>query len=296
MAVTVTGVADTPDLDVASSLMTTTYGAVPVGLSTATLNAIQSGYTVTISNVTVDPGSNQRFNVQMKLGQLQEAITVTADAPLLDTTDPTQSTTLDDKYLANLPLITRNYTEMPTVFPGVSYNRGARTSYNQFNVRGGDQAGNNYLLDGGSLNRGVGRAGILIAPSVIERVEFIPGGFSAEYGGYQSSGINLISKSGSNNHDFFFSAIRAGSSFFFSLPSMKGLQGCALTGPLVFQTTLNWPSAFTSPMNTGLCRWWFFSSIFEVMPEGALKVWPPIAAATLSGSKDLAFSTACFHM
>jgi len=76
---------------------------------------------------------------------------------------------LNDKYLATLPLITRNYTEMPTVFPGVSYSRGARTSYNQFNVRGGDQTGNNYLLDGGSLNRGVGRAGILIAPSVIER-------------------------------------------------------------------------------------------------------------------------------
>lgn len=50
--------------------------------------------------------------------------------------------------------------------------------------------------------------------------------------------------------DHFFS----GSSFFLSLPSMNGLQGCALIGPLVFQTTLNWPSAFTSPMNTGLCR------------------------------------------
>lgn len=163
--------------------------------------------TVTIGNVTVDPGSNQRFTVTMKIGTLEEAVLVTADAPLINTKSPTQSTTLDDNYLANLPLVTRNYTEMPTVMPGVSYNRGARTSYNQFNVRGGDQTGNNYLLDGGSLNRGVGRAGILIAPSVIERVEFIPGGFSAEYGGYQSSVINLISKSGSNDHDFFLSAI-----------------------------------------------------------------------------------------
>ncbi len=77
---------------------------------------------------------------------------------------------------------------------------------------------------------------------------------------------------------------------------MNGLHGWALTGPLVFHTTLNWPSAFTSPMNTALCRWWFFSSIFEVMPEGAVKVWPAIAALTLSMSKVLAFSTACFHM
>jgi hypothetical protein len=172
------------------------------------LKAELAGFSaVTIANITVDPGSNQRFPLRMKVGALEENLVVSASAPLLDTREATQSTTLDDKYLANLPLITRNYTEMPTVMPGVSYNRGARTSYNQFNVRGGDQAGNNYLLDGGSLNRGVGRAGILVAPSVIERVEFIPGGFSAEYGGYQSAVINLISKSGANRPDLFFSAI-----------------------------------------------------------------------------------------
>lgn len=178
------------------------------------LRAELAGFgTVTITGVTVDPGSTQRFPLQLKVGALEEAVLVTADAPLLDIKDATQSTTLDDQYLEKLPLITRNYTEMPTVMPGVSYNRGARTSYNQFNVRGGDQAGNNYLLDGGSLNRGVGRAGILIAPSVIERVEFIPGGMSAEYGGYQSAVINLISKSGANRPELFLSAITKPNAF-----------------------------------------------------------------------------------
>jgi hypothetical protein len=180
--------------------------AVPVGSYEIKAELVGFG-SVNIGNVTVDPGSNQRFALLMKVGTVQESITVTADAPLINMKSPQQSTTIDDNYLANLPLVTRNYTEMPTVMPGVSYNRGARTSYNQFNVRGGDQTGNNYLLDGGSLNRGVGRAGILIAPSVIERVEFIPGGFSAEYGGYQASVINLISKSGGNDHDFFLSMI-----------------------------------------------------------------------------------------
>src|SRR5207249_9633951 len=94
----------------------------------------------------------------------------------------------------------------------------------------------------------------------------------------------------------FLSAISAGSSFFLSLPAMNGLHGWALTGPLVFHTTLNWPSAFTSPMYTGFCRWWFFSSILATKPEGALKVWPAIASLTLATSKLFAFSTACFHM
>ena len=80
------------------------------------------------------------------------------------------------------------------------------------------------------------------------------------------------------------------------LPAMNGLHGCALTGPGVFHTTLNWPSALISPMNTGLCRWWFFASISIVKPLGALKLWPAIAAITLSVSVDFAFSTALTHI
>jgi len=49
--VTVAGVADLPELSVSSSLMATNYAAVPVSLNTTVLNAIEPGYTVTISNV-----------------------------------------------------------------------------------------------------------------------------------------------------------------------------------------------------------------------------------------------------
>jgi hypothetical protein len=69
-----------------------------------------------------------------------------------------------------------------------------------------------------------------------------------------------------------------------------------LTGPGVFQTTLNWPSAFTSPMNTGLCRWWFFSSIFGVKPRRRLEGLAAHRGDHLVGVGLFAFSTACFHM
>src|SRR5690606_38749049 len=94
----------------------------------------------------------------------------------------------------------------------------------------------------------------------------------------------------------FFPQPFSGTSFFLSLPGMNGLQGLARTGPGVRQTTLNWPSSWISPMNTGLCRWWLRSSIFATKPDGASKVWPAIASITLSTSVVPAFSTACFHM
>ncbi len=180
--------------------------AVPVGVYE--LRAELQGFnTAVIETVQVNPGSNQRLSLTLQVGAVSETITVQADAPLINQSTARESTTVDDKYLERLPLITRNYTEMPTIFAGVSYNRGARTAYNQFNVRGGPATGNVYQLDGASLNRGVGRAGILVAPSFIEKMEFIPGGFPAEYAGYQSSVINIVSKSGTNDVHGFASGI-----------------------------------------------------------------------------------------
>src|SRR5258708_22747476 len=92
--------------------------------------------------------------------------------------------------------------------------------------------------------------------------------------------------------DYFFS----GSSFLPLSSGMYGLHGVALIGPGVFHTTLNWPFACTSPMNTGLCRGWFFSSIFIVNPSGALNDRPAIAAIPVSTSVYFAFSTACVHL
>ena len=180
--------------------------AVPVGVYE--LRAELAGFsTAKLEKVQVNPGSNQRLSLTMQVGSVAETITVQAAAPLINNTTARESTTLDAEYLEKLPLITRNYTEMPTIFAGVSYNRGARTAYNQFNVRGGPATGNVYQLDGASLNRGVGRAGILVAPSFIEKMEFIPGGFPAEYAGYQSSVINIVSKSGTNQTHGFMSGI-----------------------------------------------------------------------------------------
>ncbi len=185
---------------------TVRFLAVPVG--TYQLRAELQGFTTAIlERVQANPGSNQRLAITLQVGSLSETITVQADAPLINQSTARESTTLDDEYLEKLPLITRNYTEMPTIFAGVSYNRGARTAYNQFNVRGGPATGNVYQLDGASLNRGVGRAGILVAPSFIEKMEFIPGGFPAEYAGYQSSVINIVSKSGTNDTHGFVSGI-----------------------------------------------------------------------------------------
>jgi hypothetical protein len=59
--------------------------------------------TVSVNDVTVNPGSHQSFPLQMKVGTLEVVLTVTADAPLLNTKQSTESVVLNDKYLATPP-------------------------------------------------------------------------------------------------------------------------------------------------------------------------------------------------
>src|SRR4029079_2070208 len=78
-------------------------------------------------------------------------------------------------------------------------------------------------------------------------------------------------------------------------PSSSFDQASPGTRPGVFQTTSNWPSARTSPMNTGLGMW-CFASIFEVPPVRFGSSMPGSASMTLSGSVDFTFSTALTHI
>src|SRR3954469_12367680 len=78
-------------------------------------------------------------------------------------------------------------------------------------------------------------------------------------------------------------------------PSSSFDQASPATRPGVFHTVLNWPSARTSPMNTGLVMWWL-GSIFEVPPVRFAASMPGSASITLSGSVDFTFSTALTHM
>ena len=53
------------------------------------------GYTESggqVTGISVDPGSSQRFPLRLKVGPLEEAIQVTAAAPLLDTRDAPDAT------------------------------------------------------------------------------------------------------------------------------------------------------------------------------------------------------------
>src|SRR5882757_963893 len=74
------------------------------------------------SEVTVTLLTEQNLNVpvNLKVGSASEAITVTTEAPTVDTSDSRTQLTLENQAVAQLPIAGRNLVTLVTLAPGVS--------------------------------------------------------------------------------------------------------------------------------------------------------------------------------
>ena len=178
------------------------FSALPVGSYTLRVNLI--GYPpYEMQEISLNPGENRVFDVMLKHG-LQEKIVVVAEKSLVETDVTADRNVLDAGYINNIPLIARRYQQILTLFPGVSNDQGF--SLAQYHIRGSRTTQNGFRLDGATINDPVtGTFGLNVNQNSIERFELNRGGFQAEYG-EQSGGIaNIVTKSGTNEFQFFYS-------------------------------------------------------------------------------------------
>jgi outer membrane receptor protein involved in Fe transport len=151
------------------------------------------------TSLRLEVGKTVIIDITLEVGGVTEAVSVTGEAPLVDTTAKEVGGFVDTRELVDLPTANRNFTSYLNVLPGV--------------VSGavGGQPGNtvNYSFDGGSNNdntRGGDQARIPI--EAIQEFQLMVAQADAEYG---STGgvINAVSKQGTNEfHGSVLSLIR----------------------------------------------------------------------------------------
>ncbi|MFL6231113.1 MAG: carboxypeptidase regulatory-like domain-containing protein [Pyrinomonadaceae bacterium] len=143
-------------------------------------------------------------DVAMKVAGVQEVVTITENAALLNTTTAEVGTRFDEKRLSELPLATnRNVYNIALSAPGVSQlqsNQSGFTNGINYSANGGRLRSNNFLIDGQDNNDfGVGGGAVqLNNPDLIQEVRLVTNQFTAEYGRNSSSVFNAITKSGTN--------------------------------------------------------------------------------------------------
>jgi hypothetical protein len=166
-------------------------------------------------NVRVDVNTTMRVDLTLELGQVTEAVTVSAETPLLQTDRTDTGRLIESKMLSEIPLgFNRNFQGLLVTVPGAT--RPFRPHSEFFNsqdalgteVNGQPRMANNTLIEGLDNNHKTGLMSVIIpAADALETVSVSTSNYDAEFGRSGGAITNVTLKSGTN--------VLKGSVFFF---------------------------------------------------------------------------------
>jgi hypothetical protein len=154
-------------------------------------------------DIVLEIGKTTSLEVQLEVGSMEEAVTVTAELPIVDTTSKEVGGNISARELTDLPSINRNYIGFVGLLPGIVPNISTESfGSDSVNVNGQDDRNNNYLLDGANNNDDVigQRAGTQARTALesIQEFQVITNQFDAEFGRTMGAVINAVTKQGTN--------------------------------------------------------------------------------------------------
>ncbi len=182
-----------------------TFPEVPVGVYTLSFEL--TGFKKDLRHgVTLELNQVVTLNMVMQIGQAQEIVDVTSEAPLVDTTSTQLGAVVDDRTVVQLPLNSRDTYQFLQLQPGVMSTVGSSNSIvygsdspGAVSVNGGRGRSNNFSVNGGDANDlFVNLPTVQPTPDSIQEFRVITNTFDAEYGRNSGSVINVVTKSGTN--------------------------------------------------------------------------------------------------
>jgi len=213
-------------------------------------------------NVIVNVGSDTTANFDLtRVEKRLEQLTVTEEAPVIDTTRDVLNEVVDQKLVAELPLNGRDFGKLVALSPGATVDpsgvAGTQGGFGQFNINGNRDRSNNYMLDGTDNNdpffnnSALNQTGIGGAPASLLPIDAIQefnlqSQFGAEYGRNSGSVVNIVTRSGTNKlhgsaFEFFRNSALDARNYFNSDPQKSVFQnsnfGASLGGPIVKDKT-----------------------------------------------------------
>ena len=166
-----------------------------------------SGFrTETQQGITLNVGDNAVINVTLQVGATQQEVVVTAEAPLVNTSNATLGGLVSEQQMAELPLNGRNYMDLSLMQPGVTQDRdygAGRMAGTSYSANGATPRSNYFTLDGAPVGTLFGRSttsesGNAMGVDGIKEYKVITSNFSAEYGMAMGSYMSMVSKNGTN--------------------------------------------------------------------------------------------------
>src|SRR5437762_2036283 len=167
------------------------------------------------------------INFELQIGSVNETVTVEAGGLVINTTDASVSTVVDQTYVKNMPLNGRSFQDLILLTPGIVTNSPQSSSTlgqsGEFSVNGQRTESNNYTVDGVAANVGaaaslsafgmtdgagasgsvpgataLGTTQALVSVDDLQEFRVESSTYSAQYGRYPGAQIAFETKSGVN--------------------------------------------------------------------------------------------------
>ncbi len=158
-----------------------------------------------LRDVVVTVGGKTALDLTLSVGGTSESITVTSEAPVVETTRTSVASVINERNIENLPVNGRNFLDFATLTPGVIRDPtrggdlsvgGQKGTLNSLQVDGAD---NNNTFFGQSFGRTGTRPPYQFSEESVQEFQVNQNGFSAEFGRAGGAVINVVTKSGTND-------------------------------------------------------------------------------------------------
>src|SRR5258708_6816815 len=180
-----------------------------------TLETLAKGFkSVTFQNITIHVTETALLDIRLQVGGVAETVTVHDVAELVQTNSSALGNVTDQRMVESLPLVTRNYTQILGLSPGVSgeVNNSAsigRGDSSQAAATGGYSTGgnatndNNFQMNGTEVDDLIGEGSIsggipVPNPDSIQEFKVQTGQYDASYGRNAGANVDVVTKSGTN--------------------------------------------------------------------------------------------------
>jgi hypothetical protein len=172
-----------------------------------------SGFkTAQVDSVTVNVTETPVLDHALEVGAQSEQVTVEATTELLQTASSTLGTTVGSQTVTELPLSSRNYTQILALSAGTNSGANNATAFGKgtqdMSVNGNDPGQNSFQMDGvninnfanaGSANDSSLYTGIGVpSPDAIQEFKVQTSTYDASYGRNPGANVNVVTKSGTN--------------------------------------------------------------------------------------------------
>lgn len=196
-----------------------TYSIVGLPPGVYTLEVKAAGFqTSKREHVTLAVAQSAQIDFRLQVGAAEQTVSVEAQPASVNTTDASVSTVIDRQLVQSLPLNGRSFHSLIELAPGVVPAATNEQSRGTYAVNGQRSNSNSYMVDGISVNLGVGAsqtmgqsgtgtnmgtsavggANNLVSLDALEEFRVVTSTYAPEYGRTPGGQVSVVTRSGTN--------------------------------------------------------------------------------------------------